>query len=65
MAADNGYFSESNAKKLEQKGGEGYMAGARQNHNPTLDERCAPEPKQPDTMTAMSSEIGISPPQKT
>ena len=56
MAADNGYFSESNAKKLEQKGIEGYMADARQSHNPTLDERFAPEPEapeQPNTMTAM------------
>lgn len=56
MATDNGYTSENNAKKLEAKGIEGYMAGSRQNHNPTLAERCTPAPEapeNPDTMTAM------------
>jgi len=56
MATDSGYTSESNAKKLEAKDIEGYMAGSRQNHNPTLAERCAPAPEapeNPDTMTAM------------
>jgi transposase len=56
MATDNGYHSESNAKKVEQKGIEAYMADSRQNHNPTLEERFAPPPEapeQPNTMEAM------------
>ena len=56
MATDNGYHSESNAKKVETRGIEPYMAESRQNHNPTLEERFAPPPKapeQPNTMEAM------------
>ena len=56
MAADNGYESEANTEKCAARDIDPYMAGSRQNHNPSIEERFAPDPEapeDPDVVTAM------------
>jgi len=48
LAADNGYFSESNAKKLADKEIEAYISSGRQSHNQSLEELFQEEPKAPE-----------------
>lgn len=59
-ALDSGFFSEDNAKRLEENQIEPYIACGRQTHNLTLEERLAaapPPPENPDTITAMKHRL--------
>jgi len=55
LAADNGYFSESNVKKITDKGIEAYISSGRQSHNQSLEERFQEEPKAPENPNEVES----------
>ncbi len=59
-ALDSGFFSEQNAQRLEENEIEPYIAGSRQTHNLTLEERLAAAPappENPDAITAMKHRL--------
>ena len=59
-ALDSGFFSEHNAKRLEENEIAPYIARGRESHNLTLEERLAATPappEKPDTITAMKHRL--------
>ncbi len=59
-ALDSGFFSEHNAKRLEENEIAPYIASGRESHNLTLEERLAAAPappENPDTITAMKHRL--------